>query len=153
MSDVFSRLEERQQARLAALEQRKKEEQEGKRVEETSEYFKQQFDQNKTGKATFRTSCLLCIIFSYNLHSYFSTARRSWQSFQGWNPPSLWEDILRVPGHSEAIVGFNSLPIWLWQEDFPWGKGPPCVFQEKVVWSHSLVNFICFVKWVGRSHY
>ncbi len=50
MSDVFSRLKERQQARLTAIEQRKQEGQEDKRVEETSHYFTQQFDQRKSGK-------------------------------------------------------------------------------------------------------
>jgi type IV secretory pathway VirB6-like protein len=50
MADVFTRMQERQQARLSALEERKTQKQGGKRVEETPEYFAQQLEGKKEGK-------------------------------------------------------------------------------------------------------
>ena len=50
MSDVCARLEERQRARLAALEQKKAQEREGKREEETFEYFSRELEARKTGR-------------------------------------------------------------------------------------------------------
>lgn len=50
MSDVFIRLKEREEARVSALEHRRAEKQEGKRVEETVEYFTQQLQSKKSGR-------------------------------------------------------------------------------------------------------
>lgn len=50
MSDVIARLQERQQARLSALEERKTQKQEENRVEETSDFFTQQLEIGKNGK-------------------------------------------------------------------------------------------------------
>jgi hypothetical protein len=50
MADVFTRMQERQQARLSALEERKTQKQGGKRMEETPEYFAQQLEERKEGK-------------------------------------------------------------------------------------------------------
>ena len=49
-TDVFTRLREREQARLSVLEQRKAEQQSTKRVEETSKYFIEQLEVKSNGK-------------------------------------------------------------------------------------------------------
>ena len=49
MADVFSRLKEREQARLAALEKQKLEKEGERRVEETSEHFLREFEQKRLG--------------------------------------------------------------------------------------------------------
>ena len=54
MADVFSRLKERQEARVSALEQKKVEREETRRVEETADYFSQQVQSKKTGNFILR---------------------------------------------------------------------------------------------------
>ena len=68
MSDVCARLEERQRARLAALEQKKAQGREGKREEETFEYFSRELDARKTGKVQAKLAMTFSLIpFSYHL--------------------------------------------------------------------------------------
>lgn len=50
MSDVFSRLQERQQARLSALKEKKAQQQGERREEETPEYFTKQLEASKNGQ-------------------------------------------------------------------------------------------------------
>lgn len=51
--DVFSRLKERQQARLLALEQKKAEKKENSRIEESADYFTQQLQSRKSGMEVY----------------------------------------------------------------------------------------------------